>query len=184
MQNTARVRAELPGLLRKLEAKSLLDVPCGDLYWINDVDLGVDKYIGADIVRELVESNRERYGNAIRVFVHLDLLKDKLPTADVVLCRDCLVHFSNVDIIRILGNIKKSQAKYLLTTSFTQSTLNGDIVTGEWRPLNLQAPPLSLPAPIMVINEGYIGAVNYPDKVLALWKIADLPRFDMKELLQ
>ena len=174
MENTAKIRAELPGLLRKLEAKSLLDIPCGDLNWINDLDLGVDKYIGADIVRALVERNREKFGSTTRVFVHLDLCKNELPRVDVVLCRDCLVHFSNADIIRALQNIKKSQARYLLTTNFTQPTVNGDIVTGEWRPLNLQAPPVTLPAPMMVINEGYTGTVNYPDKVLALWKVTDL----------
>ncbi len=175
MANTARVRAELPGLLRKLEAKSLLDIPCGDLYWIKDLDLGVDRYIGADIVGEMIERNKEKFGNATRVFVHLDLLKDELPRVDVVLCRDCLVHFSNADIIRALQNIRKSQARYLLTTSFTQLTVNEDIVTGEWRPFNFQAPPVSLPAPMIVIKEGYTGMVNYPDKVLALWKITDLP---------
>ena len=160
MENTTRVRALLPGLLRKLEAKSLLDIPCDDLYWIKDLDLGVDKYIGADIVREMVERNKEKFGNATRVFVHLDLLKDELPRVDVVLCRDCLVHFSNADIICALGKIKKSQARYLLTTSFSHPTVNEDIVTGEWRPINLQAPPVSLPAPMMVINEGYTGTVN------------------------
>jgi SAM-dependent methyltransferase len=175
LENTARVRAELPGLLRKLEARSLLDIPCGDLYWIKDLDLGVDRYIGADIVKELVERNEEKFGSTTRVFVHLDLRKDELPRVDVVLCRDCLIHLSNLDIIRVLENIKKSQAKYLLTTSFTRPTVNEDIVAGEWRQLNLQAPPLSLPAPMMVIKEGYTGTVNYPDKVLALWKISDLP---------
>ena len=175
MHNTMRVRAELPSLLRKIETKSLLDIPCGDLYWIKDLDLGVDNYIGADIVRELVEINKKKLGSMTRVFLRLDLLKDELPTVDVVLCRDCLIHFSNSDVMRALRNIKKSHAKYLLTTSFSHTTVNEDIVTGEWRPLNLQAPPFSLPVPLMVINEGYTGSVNYPDKVLALWKITDLP---------
>lgn len=175
LENTARVRAELPGLLRKLEAKALLDIPCGDLYWIKDLDLGVEKYIGADIVREIVERNKEKFGSAARLFIHLDLLKDELPRVDVVLCRDCLVHFSNADVIRALQNMKKSQSRYLLTTSFSSTAVNEDIVIGEWRPLNLQAPPMSLPAPVMVIHESYTGEVNYPDKVLALWKISDLP---------
>lgn len=175
MNNTARVRAELPGLLKNLEAQSLLDIPCGDLYWIKNLDLGVNEYIGADIVKEIVESNQQKFGSTTRTFIHLNLLKDELPRVDVVLCRDCLVYFSNADIMRALQNIKKSQSKYLLTTSFSHPAVNEDIVMGEWRPINLQAPPMFLPAPMMVIYEDYTGKVNYPDKVLALWRISDLP---------
>src|SRR5262249_46081246 len=45
---TAVLRNELPDLLRKLGVSSLLDAPCGDAGWINQVDLGV-AFAGVDI---------------------------------------------------------------------------------------------------------------------------------------
>ena len=48
--NTATVKRELPRLLHDLGARSLLDAPCGDLNWIKDVDLGLDRYIADPLV--------------------------------------------------------------------------------------------------------------------------------------
>jgi len=52
--------------------------------------------VGSYIVRELVERHEKRFGSMIRVFVHLDLIRNEITKVDVVLCRDCLVHFPNV----------------------------------------------------------------------------------------
>src|SRR6202012_1252194 len=51
---TAALRAELPGLLRRLGVRTLLDAPCGDGGWIVNADLGV-RVTGVDVVPYLVE---------------------------------------------------------------------------------------------------------------------------------
>src|SRR4051812_23723440 len=51
---TARLVTELPGVLRDLRVTSLLDIPCGDFFWMKQVDLAGIQYTGADIVPELV----------------------------------------------------------------------------------------------------------------------------------
>lgn len=91
---TSVLRAALPELLRAVGATSLLDVPCGDFAWLGHVDLGPVEYVGADIVAVIVDRNAARYASPKRRFVRLDLTRDPLPPADVVLCRDCLVHLS------------------------------------------------------------------------------------------
>src|SRR5215213_5906369 len=53
MAETEDIRGYLPELLQRLGARSLLDIPCGDFHWMKTVDLGIDRYIGADIVPEL-----------------------------------------------------------------------------------------------------------------------------------
>src|SRR5205085_4730414 len=109
----------------ELGAAALLDIPCGDFGWLSTTDLGV-AYTGADIVASLVEENQQRYGSAGRTFARLDLTCDKLPAADVVLCRDCLVHLSYANIGRALANIRASGAKWLLMTSFPRLEENYD----------------------------------------------------------
>ena len=170
-QQTSRVAAELPRVLQEINAKSLLDIPCGDFYWMKDVDLTGIQYTGADIVLDLVEGNK-KYENESRTFIHCDLMTSRLPSAEVIFCRDCLVHFSNEHVWQTLRNIAQSDARYLITTTFTQRANKKSIVTGQWRPLNLQASPFNLPAPLNLIDEQCTqddGA--YPDKMLGLWSV-------------
>jgi hypothetical protein len=165
---------QLPVLMREWRVASLLDIPCGDFFWMRHVDLtGID-YVGADIVEAIVESNRPHQRAGIR-FERLNLIRDPLPKADMVLCRDCLVHLSFADAQRSLRNIGASGARLLLTTTFPDRRTNVDIDTGGWRTLNLELPPFSFPPPLRLLNEQcteWQGA--YADKSLGLWRVPDL----------
>lgn len=50
------------------------------------------RYIGADIVDELIAENHKRFANDARCFVKVDLTAAPLPLADLIFCRDCLAH--------------------------------------------------------------------------------------------
>jgi SAM-dependent methyltransferase len=175
-EQTRAIRSALPRLLQETGARSLLDIPCGDFNWMEDVELGVERYIGADIVDDLVAENRRRFADDRHEFVKIDVVRDRLPEVDVVFCRDCLVHLSSSDVLEALRNIKSSGSRHLLTTTFTGRAENEEILTGEWRPINLEKAPFCLPAPLTLVDEGcteYGG--RYADKSLGLWRIADLP---------
>jgi hypothetical protein len=172
---TAGLREAIPRLLASLGARSLLDVPCGDFGWLSQCDLADIEYTGADIVTSIVSRNQERYAGARRRFVQADLTTGPLPRADIVLCRDCLVHLSFANIRRALEVLEQSGSTYLLTTTFTEHGKNEDCVDGDWRMLNLQAPPFGFPEPIASIVEGCTeGGGAYADKTLALWRISDI----------
>lgn len=171
---TAVVRYELPVLIKERDVGTMLDIPCGDWHWMKEANLNVD-YIGADIVPELVQRNKELYTNDRRQFVTLDLIKDELPKVDLVFSRDVLVHLSFEDVFSALRNIERSGSKYLLTTTFTGRDSNTDIPTGHWRPLNLQMAPFNFPEPLQMINEKCTeGDGSWGDKSLGLWKVQDL----------
>jgi SAM-dependent methyltransferase len=172
LAETAAVRDALPDICRDYDVRTILDAPCGDFNWLRSVDLPV-AYIGADIVAEIVAANQDRFATDRRSFVRLDLTTDPLPAADLVLCRDCLFHFSFAHIHQALANIRRSGARLLLTTTNPSLGANRDIVTGEWRPLNLQAPPFSLRPPLLLINER-CPSPYAADKHLALWRVADI----------
>lgn len=176
LEQTATIRREIPALLRELGAKSLLDAPCGDFNWLREVELGVERYIGVDIVRDLIAADQQRFGGAAREFLCRDLIRDPLPAADVILCRDCLVHLSLGDARQMLLNFKRSGARYLLTTTFTARDENVELDAGMlWRTLNLQRAPFDLPPPLRLINENCTeGGAAYADKSLGLWRLEDL----------
>ncbi|MEH6640060.1 MAG: class I SAM-dependent methyltransferase [Porticoccaceae bacterium] len=168
---------ELPVVFSDFGISKMLDIPCGDFYWMKTVDLSNIDYTGADIVDDLIRENIEQYGRDGVCFEKLNLIKDKLPKVDLIVCRDCLVHFSFEDIFSALDNVCNSQSEYFFTTTFTGKTGNYDITTGGWRPLNLEIAPFMLPKPLKIINEGCTETDDidvYTDKSLGLWRIADL----------
>jgi hypothetical protein len=175
MAQTVEVRRALPPLLDELGCRSLLDVPCGDFYWMRLLDLDID-YIGGDIVAELVERNRRQYENERRRFMRIDLVQDDLPKADMLLCRDCLVHLSYADIFRALANIKASGCEYFLTTTYSNPNRNHDTPTGSHRPLALHLPPFNFPPPLRLIDENCPDP-GFEDKMLGLYRTADLPEY-------
>lgn len=178
LDTTAELRRQLPGFLKRHGARTLLDIPCGDFTWLSTLPLDLD-YIGADIVADLVAANEAAYGGggSRRRFLCLDLTCDPLPTADVVLCRDCLVHLSFGRIFDAFRNLKRSGSTYLLTTTFLEHEENQDIEDGDWRMLNLARPPFRLPPPVDVLVEGCVeGGGAYADKALGLWRVDELPK--------
>jgi len=188
LQNTAQIIRELPHLLREMRVQSMLDAPCGDLNWMQHVDLAGVDYHGADIVEVLVERNAQRFASAGRHFSKLDILSDALPEVDLIFCRDCLFHFSHADVFRALRNFIASRSTWLLTTTFTYRALprNGNIATGGWTAINLELPPFSFPPPRRFIIEGNVteaivyttpnGSLQFPqnDRCLGLWLLEDI----------
>jgi len=175
LDQTEHIIREIPALFKDMGISTVLDIPCGDFNWMRNIDLSGIKYIGADIVKEIVKNNKNQYEKNNVSFRHMNLIEDTLPQVDLILIRDCLVHMSYDDIFKLLNNVCNSMSQYLLTTSFTDRQDNKDIITGEWRPLNLQIAPFSLPKPIRIINEKCTqGKSSYTDKSLGLWKISDI----------
>lgn len=174
---TRIIRRELPVLLQQLGARSLLDIPCGDFHWMSELALtGID-YTGADVVQDMVDANQRRYGSAGRAFVRLDLVVGPLPPCDVVFCRDCLVHLPFEDALSAIATLCDSPCEWLLTTTFTRSDPNRELDDDGWRPLNLTLPPFNFPPPERFIVEKCTEAGGLAgDKMLGLWRIADLPR--------
>ena len=175
LDSTAVLRDELPAALRQLDARVLLDVPCGDFTWMKRVDLSGIEYIGGDIVPSIVEANQRLHATESRSFVQLDLTRDKLPNADVLLCRDCLVHLSYANIRAVFANIARSTIRYVLMTSFPGRADNDDVADGDWRALDFQAPPFSFPAPrLAIVEQCEEEDGSYADKSLLAWRVDDL----------
>lgn len=175
LARTAKLRNELPVLLEELGARTLLDAPCGDFNWMKDTQPRIEQYIGLDIVPDLITKNQRLYGNDQTRFLCGDLTRDKLPRADVILCRDCLIHFSFRHITAAIRNFKQSGSTYLLTNSYPAWRKNEDIRTGDFRPLNLSLAPFNFPPPLKQIDEKHPQEqAEFFGKILGLWKLSDL----------
>jgi hypothetical protein len=153
---TRTICEALPATIRKYGMTSLLDIPCGDFFWMKEIKavLGelLDRYIGGDIVEDVVKANASAFTDHKFSFGVYDIQRSPLPRVDVVFCRDCLVHFSYKDSMTSIRNIKRSGSKYVLATTFPGRS-NRYIITGGWFPMNLEAFPFYVPSPLEIINE-------------------------------
>lgn len=172
LAETRALRAALPALLAECGVERLLDVPCGDFHWMRHVDLGGVEYLGADIVASIVADNQARHARAGRSFRVLDVTRDPLPAADLVLCRDLLIHLGLDDIHRTLANLARSGARWLLASHFPRCRDNAEIPSGAFRRVNLCRPPFGLPEPRRVISEeSTMAGGEFPDRSMGLWRL-------------
>ena len=63
------------------------------------------------VVEELIGKDNELFGTKSRRFFRMDIIEDSLPQTDLIFCRDCLVHLSHGQAIRVLRNFKRSGAR-------------------------------------------------------------------------
>jgi hypothetical protein len=117
------------------------------------IDLPLREYVGVDVVAELIAELKARYQEPGRSFLQGDITCDRLPLCDLVLCREVLMHFPDHDVLAALSNLKRTRARWLLTTTFAERSANEPIELGAWRPLNLEAPPFAFPPPVRVFPD-------------------------------
>lgn len=158
---------KLPVLLKKYNINTVTDAPCGDYHWAKHLDYKFEQYTGIDIVEKLIENNKKYETDCIK-FLTGDIINCKLPQADLILCRDCFIHLTFEQIKETLKNFKASKSKYILTNTYDINS-NTDVLTGQFRKINLLIPPFNFPEPLEIIEE------NHQDKkLIALWKQEDI----------
>jgi len=85
LEQTKAIRTELPKLLKELNVKTMLDLPCGDFYYMKEINLNFLKYTGGDIVQKIIDVNNKKYSNQNRTFIKLDITRDSIPKVLVIL---------------------------------------------------------------------------------------------------
>lgn len=171
-QNSENLARALPNIVSRYSIRSILDVPCGDVNWMPFDELASCTYTGADIVPKLIKENKTRYPRLS--FLHLDIVSEVPPCADLVICRDLLVHLPLEFCRAAFRNIVNSGARYILVTTYNNDQ-NVDIDAAEWRELNLLMPPFSFMQPLELIeDQGPSSGDQDSDKFMGLWQVSDL----------
>lgn len=166
---TEHIRREIPLLLKRLQATSMLDAPCGDFNWFKQVKLGQDvDYVGGDIVDGMIAELNQKYASDSRKFIVLDAISGKLPSVDIWMCRDLIFHLPTAEIFKLIDNFLNSEVKYLLITSHAARKIsNDDTFMGGFRLVNLMNTPFSFPEPEERMKDYIEG---FPERYLLLYK--------------
>ncbi len=168
---TAAIRARLAELFRSVGVRSLADAGCGDMNWMNLLSDSLELYLGLDVVDDLLQDLRTRYGRRRgHFFANLDITLDDLPRCHAILCRDVLTHLPDYAVKAALRRFKDSGSRLLIATTHPRGT-NDPVELGAWQPIDLNAPPYNLPLPQVLLPEGDSA------KSLGIWQLAELPDF-------
>jgi SAM-dependent methyltransferase len=171
LENTKTIRLRLPELLARLNTKTMLDVGCGDFNWMRQLELNC-RYIGVDVAPCVIDQNIRNYGSANRTFYALDATTDPLPPADTILCREVFFHLSFADIWALIRNMRASGVCTMIATNDAGTDFNADILSGDFRLLNLTKRPFCFSRSELCIPDDEVS----PGRVLAVWNLSDVPR--------
>lgn len=111
---------------------AVCDLGCGDFNIGKELIQYADKYIGVDIVADLIDYNKEKFKANNLEFHCLDIAKDELPNGDCVILRQVLQHLSNTEIKSITEKLKVF--KYVILTEHIpkgEFIPNKDIISGQ-----------------------------------------------------
>jgi hypothetical protein len=148
--NTREYRLYLEDFIQQYNVRTVVDMGCGDWQSSHLVDWqGVD-YLGLDVVGDIISSNRAHHQTD---HVQFEEIKgfDDLPSADLLIVKDVLQHWSDELIAQfypyltrykhfLITNTQKTY--YIDTMQEVDSELfNKDIETGKMHPLDLSLPP-------------------------------------------
>jgi hypothetical protein len=103
--------------------KKAVDLGCGDFRVGSRIIDSFDSYTACDVVPELILFNKRYWQHLPVEFSVIDLVKDQIPTGDVLILRQVLQHLSNDDISKFTQSIPRGFS-YLLLTEHLPSESN------------------------------------------------------------
>lgn len=111
---------------------TVCDLGCGDFNVGIQLVPHTQKYIGVDIVPDLIQRNKTIFKHNNLEFECLDIATDILPAGDCVILRQVLQHLSNAEIEKVIP--KLYPFKYVILTEHLPNTdfiPNKDIISGQ-----------------------------------------------------
>jgi len=154
---TKNIIDNLDSFIKKYNIQSILDMPCGDFSWMQDLIKKNNSinYTGYDIVEDIILYNNKKYSKKNISFFCKDIVNEKnFDSFELIFIRDFFIHIDNVSINRILENIKKSKVKFLACSNNNHISKNEDIVVGQHRKINLIIEPFYMNEIFHTFSEG------------------------------
>ena len=158
--NTENYIENLLKIIEDFKIDVMVDCSCGDWNWMKEIKEKLPKYIGIDIVEELIEENKKKYGSNNIEFVCNDMIsqlkgyKDK--EIDLTICRHTLEHLPIEYSLEALRELRRV-SKYSIITSgngsnnnfvdFTMDGYRGRVVNLDYEPysIELNSPIIKFP---------------------------------------
>jgi SAM-dependent methyltransferase len=139
---TRPYRAFLQQFIKANRIRSVVDLGCGDWQFARLIDWSGVRYVGLDVSGTALERARAIAPPSFE-FRQFDAFNDSLPSADLLIAKDVLQHWPSREILRFLPKTECFQFCLITNGYAAAPNLNADIDLGNFRPLNLKAPPFN-----------------------------------------
>jgi hypothetical protein len=154
---TKNIIDNLDSFIKNNNIKSILDMPCGDFSWMQDLikKNNYINYTGYDIVEDIIFYNNKKYSKNNISFFCKDIVNEtNFNNFDLVFIRDFFIHIDYVSINKILDNIKRSKVKFVACSNNNNAINNKDIAVGQHRKINLTIEPFYMNEIFYAFSEG------------------------------
>jgi SAM-dependent methyltransferase len=125
----------LEDFIRHSKIQSIVDLGCGDWQFSKFLDFGSATYVGTDASKNVIINNQQLFARSGVSFVDLPKDYNELPSADLLVCKDVLMHLNTKevqDILAILPNYKYA----LITNDVPCVSIFGEIFLTLRRPFS------------------------------------------------
>ena len=153
---TKNIIDNLDLFIKKNNIQSMLDMPCGDFSWMQDLIKKNNSinYTGYDIVEDIISYNNKKYSKNNVSFFCKDIINEKnFDNFDLIFIRDFFIHIDNASIDVLLKNIKSSKVRFLACSN-NNNEFNKNIVIGQHRKVNLTIEPFYMKEIFHTFSEG------------------------------
>ena len=156
---TQPYKAFLEDFIRQNDIKSVVDLGCGDWQFSQFLDFGNATYIGIDASKSVIANNQQSFSRPGVSFLNLPKKYNELPPADLLVCKDVLMHLSTKGVQNILSILPSFKYALIANDIPCQSTfekipmksrlplppvVNREIKTGDYRTLDPTQHPFNL----------------------------------------
>ena len=132
-------------IFKQYDINSIVDI-CGDFAWQSGFLVDFEgTYMGVDISEKCLAMINKKKVKSNIVFKQMDVCVDPIPSCDLFIAKDVLYHLEEKDVFAFFKNIRKSNVKWLLLTTFfsggepTPGSQAGRLSSG-----NMQADPFKI----------------------------------------
>jgi 2-polyprenyl-3-methyl-5-hydroxy-6-metoxy-1,4-benzoquinol methylase len=160
IENTVVYRNVLQNLIDEENIRTIVDIGCGDWQIMRHIHIGTDvNYVGYDVASNIISINQQNFSAENISFVSYSGDFSEIVHADLCIVKDVLQHLNKKYIDNFINNMKKY--KYVIITNccdnpdpYYQNNINGEIINGNYRPLDLTLDPYSLEMELLADYEG------------------------------
>lgn len=175
---TRSIRQALLDVVREHDVRSVLDVGCGDGFWMPDVP----GYVGIDVSSEAIALASARHPDRWYIQGNLgDIVRSIVPgSVDLVFCRDVIQHLPLDEGVALLGAMCLAGVR-LMASTYVRGE-NVDVPRGGAYSPDLTARPFDLPSPDRWYFDGHYyhehdtDQTRDPSKYMGLWSSGSFAR--------
>ena len=121
----------LKNVIHTNNLKTICDAGCGDWRIYDGFDWSDCQYLGLDCVASVIDNNASQYGRDNIAFQQRDITEQHVSGYDLVILKDVIQHWDDVDIIETLDRLVPNN-KFVLVTIGFQFTWNPDPIKNAW----------------------------------------------------